>query len=198
MKNALILVLCLGILGWPLRSQGVATPFDSVNASQKGRIPDARALLDGAVPNDFMSMFDQPGLLSGPRVHMEKRKENLSTREENNAERDRIRRNRLISGLGLAGSWAATIAGDLFFDDEYRGCTLIPVIGPFITIAAVSSRGGGSYWKGAEGLLILSGVAQTAFATYFIISLAKKPKSSETKPVTIWPSLTSLNLRIQF
>ncbi len=111
--------------------------------------------------------------------------------------RDRIRTHRLISGLGLAISWTATVIGDMMYDDSYRAYTLIPVIGPFITIGIIESKGG-VYWRGAKDLLILSGIAQSIFATYFVISLVSRPKPREKITVAIIPTFNSINLKIQF
>lgn len=121
----------------------------------------------------------------------------FGTTEEKDTERNRIRTNRLISGLGLATSWIATVIVDSLVWDGYRQYTLVPVIGPWITLVKMASNEDQG-WPGAKELLFLSGVAQTGFATYFIISLARHPKPRETKNVAIWTNFNSINLRIQF
>lgn len=111
--------------------------------------------------------------------------------------RNPIRTHRLISGLGLAVIWTATVIVDLMYDDGYREFTLIPVIGPFITIGIIESKGE-EYWPGAKGLLILSGLAQSIFATYFVISLTSRPKPRKKITAVIYPTLNSINLKILF
>ena len=118
----------------------------------------------------------------------------FGTTEEKDTERNRIRTNRLISGLGLATSWIATVIVDSLVWDGYRQYTLVPVIGPWITLVKMASNEDQG-WPGAKELLFLSGVAQTGFATYFIISLARHPKPRETKNVAIWTNFNSINLR---
>ena len=113
--------------------------------------------------------------------------------------RNPVRTNRLISGSLLAFSYGATVFVDFLYDDGFRQYTLIPVIGPFITIGKIEShKGEYEYWPGAKGLLILSGVAQSAFATYFVISLTKHSKLDKTKNITLASSLNSMTLKIKF
>jgi hypothetical protein len=172
-------------------------------------IPDTNAHWGTNASTGFKDRSSQPAFSSRPNVPTQDNfRELLNTSRntftlnfratmEKDTERDRLKKHRLISGLGLAGSWVATVIVDFLYEDGYRGYTLIPVIGPFITIATIEHRHEG-YWPGAQGLLILSGIAQSALAAYFVISLVRHPKPSETKNVTLWPSLNSMNLRIQF
>jgi hypothetical protein len=143
-------------------------------------------------PNHFNDKSQQPNLTNWSDAHSSNYDASEITR------RDHIRTNRLISGIGLATSYGVTVIGDFLFDDGYRKYTLIPVIGPFITIGIIESHQNEEYWPGAKGLLILSGVAQSALATYFIISLERHSKPVETKNLAIVSSMNSIKLRVQF
>jgi hypothetical protein len=143
-------------------------------------------------PNNFNDKSKQPNLANWLNAQTS----NYDAFEI--TKRDRIRTNRLISGIGLATSFVANVIGDFLFDDGYRKYTLIPVVGPFITIGIIESHQNEEYWPGAKGLLILSGVAQTAFATYFIISLTKHSKPAEAKNLEVVSSMNSIKLRFQF
>ncbi len=173
MKKALVISLSLGILCLPMFSEETRTHFGlAAGKTQEG-------------PWTVLAATRDPGTLRAQAA------------EAMRTEMDRLRKRRLISGLCLAGAWAATALVDLLYDDGYRKYTVIPVIGPFITIATIEHRNEG-YWPGAKELLIASGIAQCALATYFVISLAKRPKSGGRALVMAWPSLNAVNLRIQF
>lgn len=119
--------------------------------------------------------------------------------KESGSQRDPVRTHRMISGIGLATTYVSTVVVDLFYDDGFRKYTLIPVVGPFITIGKIeNNRDIYEYWPGTKGLLILSGVAQTAFATYFVVSLVRHPKNDKTKNLTFTTSLNTMSVRIRF
>lgn len=210
MKEVLAMVLGLGIMCSPSISQESPTCFYFIDQIKKIEpIPNTSALWDPIAPNPFKDRSSQPDLSSWLNVRAHDNfvvswdaSQNLLTTDfgasdEKDAERNRIMTHRLISGLGLAVSYGATVIVDLLVYDPYRNSTLIPVIGPFIALGKGKSHHT-IYFEGGKELLILSGVAQSAFATYFIISLAMHPKSSETKNLIVWSSFNSINLRIQF
>jgi len=210
MKRVLTIVLSLGIMCSLSLSLESATHFCFIDQIKKIKpLPDTSAFWVPCAPNYFKDRSKKPDLSSWLNVQTHDNfrgfwdlsrnsfRPDFRASEEKDTERDRIRKHRLISGLGLASSWVATVIGDLFYEDGYRRYTLIPVIGPFITIAIIESKNE-SYWRGAKELLILSGLAQSAFATYFVISLVKHPKPSEAKSVTLWLSFNSINLRVEF
>jgi len=116
----------------------------------------------------------------------------------NEIEKDKRNHSRAFA-LGLASFYAATVIGDFIMDDFYRANTLIPVIGPFITIGIIENNSTAGYGGGGgQGLLILSGIAQTTFATLLVISLKKHTKPDETKNMTLESSLNSISLKIKF
>jgi len=78
---------------------------------------------------------------------------------------------RKISAIGFAGSMAATLVGSLAMDDEFFATTVIPVVGPFVTIARIENDPNSDYLPGGKQLLTASGILQSAFAVYFVTSL---------------------------
>jgi len=78
---------------------------------------------------------------------------------------------RKISAIGLAGSIAATLVGSLAMEDEFFATTVIPVVGPFVTIARIENDPNSFYQPGGKQLLTASGIIQSTFAVYFITSL---------------------------
>jgi len=119
--------------------------------------------------------------------------QNINDNQINN-----IRTHRIISGIGFLTSYTVPLLFDAiaFPDDEYMAYLLIPVIGPYLHL---SMAGKDYYWSGTiRGFLIFDAIAQTVFATYFVISLASNPKPGNSKNLTIIPSLNTLTIRAQF
>jgi hypothetical protein len=209
-EKTLLIILGFGIVCSQLLSQELAVRFQFTDQpEQTEATPEGTAFGSLTGPNQFNMRPNEPGL---PRwLSVQSRDDltifgdafrkalisDLGTSEENDPERKRIRTRRLVSGLGLAISWIGTVVVDLLYDDGYRPTTVIPVAGPWITLARMASNHDPG-WPGAKALPILSGVAQTGLATYFIISLTRHPKPRETKNVAISASFNMINLRIQF
>ena len=208
MRKAFLMILGLAIVGSHLLSQESAIRRRFTDQPKETEAtPDGSASRSSIGLNHFNNRSNRAGLSNRLRVQSyddlipfwdATRNASLSdfgALEGKEAEMDRLRTRRLVSGLGLAVSWVGTVVGDLLYDDGYRQYTLVPVAGPWITLAKLGSNPG---WPGAKPLLILSGVAQTGFAAYFIISLARRPKPRETKNIAIWTNFNSIHLRIQF
>lgn len=75
-----------------------------------------------------------------------------------------------VARYGLAGSMAATLLGSLAMDDEFFATTVIPVVGPFVTIVRVENDPASYYEPGGKPLLIASGVTQSAFLIYLVVA----------------------------
>jgi len=207
MKKQLTVILCFGIVGSQLFSHELPLRFCLPSPVEQS--PDGLALENLIGPNQFNLGSSELGLPRRlgvrpredyPIVGGTLRKALISVSspsEENDPVLRRIRTQRLISGLGLAASWVGTVVGDLLYEDGYRSTTLIPVVGPWITLARMASNHDPG-WSGAKALLVVSGIAQTGFATYFIISLTRHPGPKETKAVALSAGFNTVSLRIQF
>lgn len=210
MKKTLLMILGLGIVCSPLLSQESAIRLHFTDQLKETEpTPDGSASWSTIGLNQFNIRSNRPGFSNGLSVLSHEdlivfgdapRYASLSDSgrsEGNDTERNHIKTQRLISGLGLAISYIGTVVVDLLDYDGYRRYTLIPVVGPWITLAKMAHNHDPG-WPGAKPLLVLSGLAQTGFATYFIISLTRHPKPRATKSVTIGANFNSINLRIQF
>ena len=208
MIRRLAVIMSFGLMCSQLLSQEL--PLRFCFSSQLEQAPGGISLGSQAGSNRFSLGSSEPRLTS--RLNVQPRGDlspfwdafgkapvsGSSTPAENNPELNRIRKQRLVSGLGLAVSWAGTVVVDLLYpSNAYRSTALIPVAGPWITLARMASNHDAG-WPGAKPLLVLSGVAQTGLATYFIISLMRHHKTIETKSVAISASFNTINLRIQF
>jgi hypothetical protein len=207
MKKQLTVVLCFGIVCSQLLPQELPIRFHF--PGQLEQAPGWIFLGNLTCPNQFSLGSNGARLPSRPNVQSrenlsifgdtlrEARMSDSNTSEENNPQLNRIRKQRLISGLGLAVSWAGTVIVDFLRYDGYRRYTLIPVVGPWITLARMASNHDPG-WPGAKALLVLSGIAQTGFAAYFIISLTRHPRREKTKAVALSAGFNTVNLRIHF
>jgi hypothetical protein len=207
MKKQLAVILCFGIACSQLLAQEL--PLHFCFSSQLEQAPGGISLGSQTGSNQFSLSSSALPLTTWPNIRP---REDLSTSwdvlrkalisgsstsTENNSELNRIRKQRLLSGLGLAVSWAGTVAVDLFAEDGYQSTTVIPVVGPWITLARMASHNDPG-WPGAKALLVVSGIAQTGLTAYFIISLTRHPKPKETKAVALSAGFNSVSLRIQF
>jgi hypothetical protein len=207
MKKQVAVIFCFGIVCSQLLSQELPRRF--CFRSQLEQASGGMALGNLTGQNQFNLASGEPGLPSRRGVRSREdppivgdtlRKALISASspsEENDPELRRIRKQRLISGLGLAASWVGTVVGDLLYEDGYRSTTLIPVVGPWITLVRMASNHDPG-WRGAKALLVISGIAQTGLATYFIVSLTRHTRPKETKAVALSVGFNTINLRLQF
>ena len=210
MKRMVAVLLACGIVCTELLSQELPFVFHvSGQPTQREVEPAVIALGSRLAP----SLFDLRSTLSDPsRWRGVRSREDLSLTEDrlrtvlmsyssspevNDSELNSIKKQRLISGLLFATSWVATVVVDLCVQDGYRSTTVIPVVGPWMTLSRMA-RNHDRGWPGAKALGVASGVAQTAFAAWFIISLTRHPKPKGTKAVSLSAGLNTVNLRIQF
>lgn len=103
-----------------------------------------------------------------------------------------------IARWGLASTMAATLVGSLAMDDEYFATTVIPVVGPFITIVRIESDPYSTYLPGGKPLLIASGVAQTGFLIYYIVSWAGEKSYNAKFSVLPSPNSVGVVMRYRF
>ena len=75
-----------------------------------------------------------------------------------------------IGQYGLLGSWGATAIGAIAMEDETLETTIIPIVGPFVTLTRISNDNNMEFQPGGRPLLIASGVTQGAFLVYMVVS----------------------------
>lgn len=105
----------------------------------------------------------------GLRVDLDSQEMPLATQDGDYYNPWRIHRK--VAQYGLGASIAATFVGALATDDELFETTIIPVVGPFVTMARIEGSDEYFYQSGGRTLLIASGVTQTAFLAYFVVAL---------------------------
>ena len=83
--------------------------------------------------------------------------------------RNQYERQKKIGRYGWASIASVTLIGSAAMGDQMFATTVIPVIGPFLTISRVESDPTRQYLPGAKDMLIFSGVAQVGFFSYWML-----------------------------
>jgi len=84
---------------------------------------------------------------------------------------------RRYSNRGLWYAWGATVFGSLVMGDASFGTTIIPVVGPFISMARIEADPDKVYMPAGRELLLVSGITQATLSLVYIYSLLKPPKN---------------------
>ncbi|MBL7191347.1 hypothetical protein ISS30_06595 [bacterium] len=103
-----------------------------------------------------------------------------------------------IGKIGFLSSWGLTIFGAAAMGDEMLETTVIPVLGPFITMLRVEKDPEKDYLSGGKELLIISGTIQTFFFTYFAVSSVKKSKYMDQYGFYIAPDISKQGIQVGF
>jgi hypothetical protein len=94
-----------------------------------------------------------------------------------------------ISGIGLASTWALTALVSAMMEDDMIGTTILPVMGPWVTMARTEGNPLYRYHVGAKQLLVASGLLQGGFLVYFLTSYVRG--KSFSSGFTVSPMLNS-------
>ena len=94
-----------------------------------------------------------------------------------------------MAGIALASTWGLTVLGSAAMGDESVGTTVLPIVGPWVTIARIGSDDDMEYLSGGKGLLITAGILQAGLLSYFIASYLKQ--TSFSRGLTVSPMLNS-------
>jgi len=103
-----------------------------------------------------------------------------------------------ISGYGLFSSWIITALGSGIMGDKMFGTTVIPVVGPFVTISRIENDPYGTYLPGGKGLLTVSGIVQSTFAFYYIYSLISYYSWNPHSRFTVIPMINYPGISISY
>ena len=102
-----------------------------------------------------------------------------------------------IGRWGLFFSWLLTAAGSGAMGDEMFGTTVIPVVGPFVTMHRIESANLG-YLSGGKELLIISGVVQSFFATYYVYYLIKDSEHRRKQGFSLQPNTNNIGFKLTY
>lgn len=102
---------------------------------------------------------------------------------------------RRLGTWGLVGSWGLTVLGSATMGDEMVETTVIPVVGPFVTMSRVEG-GNGEYLPGGQLLLTVSGVTQSAFLVYTIYSAFKESSYNASNRITLIPHVDDIGFTL--
>lgn len=103
-----------------------------------------------------------------------------------------------IGGYGLFASWIITAIGSGIMGDELFGTTIIPVVGPFVTIIRVENTPRGTYLPGGKELLSTSGILQVSFFSYWMYYLIKESNYKVQYGLSIKPNVTNVGITFSY
>lgn len=86
-----------------------------------------------------------------------------------------VRFHSIIAGVGLGLVYGATVVGSLTIGDGFWSTTIIPLVGPLITIIRVADSPGSRFLPGGLPLLIVSEALQAALFFCYCASFAIPP-----------------------
>jgi len=101
-----------------------------------------------------------------------------------------------VSLIGLAGSYTATVIGALAVGDETIGTTVIPVVGPWVSLVIIENDPEYYYLPGGQGLLIAAGIVQDCFLIYYLTALIKD--HSYKRKLAVYPSTKMLGVTLTY
>jgi hypothetical protein len=78
-----------------------------------------------------------------------------------------------IGRYGWAAVAGLTLIGSAAMGDDMFATTVIPVVGPFITMIRIENYPNSTYLPGGKELLLTSGILQVSFFSYWIYYLIK-------------------------
>lgn len=103
-----------------------------------------------------------------------------------------------IGGYGALASYGLTILiGGLMWDYTYS-TTVIPIIGPVISIIRVENNPFITFMTGGKELFILSSAVQTSFTAYFIYALVKSSNWESRSGFSVEPSQNNIGISINY
>ena len=100
-----------------------------------------------------------------------------------------LRRRTKVAGIALASAWGLTVLGSAAMDDAFAGTTILPIVGPWVTMARIEADDGQDYVPAGKGLLITAGIIQAGLLSYFIASYLKQ--TSFSSGLNVSPILNS-------
>lgn len=100
--------------------------------------------------------------------------------------------------IGLATVTAITLIGSAAMGDEMFATTVIPVVGPFITIIRVENDPGLTYLSGGKTLLLTSGILQVSFFAYWMYYLVKDSNYKSEYGISFYPNSDNLGFTFSY
>lgn len=100
-----------------------------------------------------------------------------------------------ICKKGLIYSWVFTVIGSGAMGDAFFATTVIPIIGPIVTIIRIENDPDSYYLSGGKELLTLSAILQTSFTLCYLWSVAD---DSEEGGLSLYPTTDVFGLKISY
>lgn len=103
-----------------------------------------------------------------------------------------------IGRYGWASVAGLTLIGSAAMGDEMFATTVIPVVGPFVTMIRIENDPNSTYLPGGKELLITSGILQVSFFSYWMYYLIKDSNYKAKYGLIIKPNTINVGLTLSY
>lgn len=103
-----------------------------------------------------------------------------------------------IGSLGLAAAIGLTYIGSLAMGDEMFDSTVLPLVGPFVTISRIEKDPYSDYLPGGKGLLLTSGILQVSLFTYWMYYLIADSDYKSKHRLSVIPNVNNVGLTFSY
>ena len=103
-----------------------------------------------------------------------------------------------VGRFGWASVAGLTLIGSAAMGDEMFATTVIPVVGPFITMIRIENDPNYDYLPGGKGLLLTSGILQVSFFSYWMYYVIKDSNYKAQYGLNINPNITNIGLTLSY
>jgi len=115
-----------------------------------------------------------------------------------NFDPDKYKTQKNIGRYGWACIAGLTLIGSAVMGDEMFATTVIPVVGPFITILRIENDPNYTYFPGGQALLVSSGVLQMSFFSYWMYYLIKDSDYKSKHGLSIKPNAKNIGIALSY
>ena len=103
-----------------------------------------------------------------------------------------------IGRIGGAAVGIVTIIGSIAMEDGFFATTVIPIVGPFITMKQVENDLHSTYLPGGEELLLASGILQVGFFSIWMVSLFSESMYKSEHRLSIAPTANNIGFTLSY
>lgn len=101
---------------------------------------------------------------------------------------DKYSTQKAIGRYGSAATLGLTLIGSAAMGDEMFSTTVIPIVGPFITMIRIENDPDYEYLSGGKVLLITSGALQVSFFSYWMYYVIKDSSYKDKHRISFQPN----------
>ncbi len=165
----------------------------------KGRIieiiPNETIKIESSSGNVFVFKMSNVESIKNETI-IEQNKKYLSYNQTYNPYKYKTQKN--IGSLGLAAAIGLTYIGSLAMGDEMFDSTVLPLVGPFVTISRIEKDPYSDYLPGGKELLLTSGILQVSFFSYWVYYLVKDSDYKSKHRLSVIPNVNNIGFTFSY